>query len=88
MSERKSSLVVKFAFSHIRDGDPSDEDLVLWADACHTAYLSMMAAVKDDKVREKALTRCDAATADCIRRMAEALDAVEQGELELGPGRH
>jgi hypothetical protein len=72
----------------MRDDDPSDEDLVAWADACHTAYLSLMAAVKSDKMREEALTRCDAMTADCIRRMAEALDAVEQGELELGPGPH
>lgn len=78
--------ILEFVFAKIGAGEnPPDEQLVIWADYCAEAHRSLLAAMADDKMREQALATLDEQTAECIRKMSEALDAVDAGELEISP---
>ena len=76
--------IIGFVFERIGQ-EPSDKKLVAAAKACHDASISLLASVYDEKIRDRALVERDEDTADCVRRIAQALDAVEAGELVESP---
>jgi hypothetical protein len=60
----------------------SDEKLAEAADACFRAAVAIMAVIRNNAVRERALAERDSRTAELIRQVAQILDAAEHGEIQ------
>ena len=75
--------VMQFVFSQI-GRDAGDEKLADAAQTCVDAATSLFAAIKDDRVRERALVEQDFQLADTARKVSDAVDAVQRSLLSLG----
>ena len=74
--------ILEFLLKRIGPRAP-DEKLAEAADACFRAAVGVMAAIRNNAVRERALAERDSRTAELIRRSAQMLDAAEHGEIQL-----
>ena len=73
--------ILEFLLKRIGPRAP-DEKLAEAADACFRAAVGVMAAIRNNAVRERALAERDSRTAELIRQVAQILDAAEHGEIQ------
>ncbi len=74
--------IMDFIFGHIGE-HPSDNELVKCANACATARISLLSIIEDERIREATLVKENEQLADCVRRITQALDAIENGEAAV-----
>ena len=73
--------ILEFLLKRIGPMAP-DEKLAEAADACFRAAVGLMAAIRNNAVRERALAERDSRTAELIRQAVQILDAAEHGEIQ------
>ena len=74
--------ILEFLLKRIGPRAP-DEKLAEAADACFRAAVAVMAVIRNNAVRERALAERDSRTAELIRQAVQILDAAEHGEIQL-----
>jgi hypothetical protein len=79
--------IIKFVFDRLGK-DPTDEMIAQASHHCFAAFLGVVQSIRDPSIRERFLKERDAKMANVMRMMTEALDAVEEGKLEVSPRRN
>lgn len=74
--------ILDFIFDDV-GSEPSDAVLAECADTCETVKICLLSSIRNESVRETALGKLEEDSADCVRRINDAMDAAERGVINL-----